>query len=64
MKAVTLATGKGTRLRPLTDNKPKVLVEVDDKPLIEYVFDSLVDIGAEELVVVAGSERTDNRAVR
>ena len=54
MKAVILAAGKGTRLRPLTEDKPKVLVEVDDKPLIEYAFDSLIDIGVSEFVVVVG----------
>jgi glucose-1-phosphate thymidylyltransferase len=57
MKAVILAAGKGTRLRPLTDDKPKVLVEVDDKPLIEYAFDSLIDIGVDEFVVVVGYKK-------
>ncbi|QFU81292.1 UTP--glucose-1-phosphate uridylyltransferase AglF [Natronorubrum aibiense] len=54
MQAVVLAAGKGTRLRPLTDDKPKVLVEVDDTPLIEDVFDNLLEIGVTELVVVVG----------
>jgi len=45
MKAVVLAAGKGTRLRPLTDDKPKVLVEVADRPLLDHVFDQLVDLG-------------------
>ena len=59
MKAVILAAGKGTRLRPLTDDKPKVLVEVDDKPLIEYAFDSLLDVGIDltEFVVVVGYKK-------
>jgi glucose-1-phosphate thymidylyltransferase len=57
MKAVILAAGKGTRLRPLTEDKPKVLVEVDDKPLIEYAFDSLIDIGVSEFVVVVGYKK-------
>ncbi|WP_248896408.1 UTP--glucose-1-phosphate uridylyltransferase AglF [Haloplanus halobius] len=57
MKAVILAAGKGTRLRPLTDDKPKVLVEVNDKPLIEYAFDSLIDIGISEFVVVVGYKK-------
>ncbi|ELY47218.1 UTP--glucose-1-phosphate uridylyltransferase AglF [Natronorubrum sulfidifaciens] len=54
MQAVVLAAGKGTRLRPLTEDKPKVLVEVDGKPLIEDVFDNLLEIGVTELVVVVG----------
>ena len=54
MQAVVLAAGKGTRLRPLTDDKPKVLVEVNGTPLIEDVFDNLIDAGASELIVVVG----------
>ena len=54
MNAVILAAGKGTRLRPLTEDKPKVLVEVDGRPLIEYAFDALIDAGVSECVVVVG----------
>ncbi|ELY40020.1 UTP--glucose-1-phosphate uridylyltransferase AglF [Natronorubrum tibetense] len=54
MQAVVLAAGKGTRLEPLTDDKPKALVEVDEKPLVEDVFDNLLEIGVTELVVVVG----------
>ncbi|ARS90825.1 UTP--glucose-1-phosphate uridylyltransferase AglF [Natrarchaeobaculum aegyptiacum] len=57
MQAVVLAAGKGTRLRPLTEDKPKVLVEVDGKPLIEDVFDNLIDIGVTEFVVVVGYQK-------
>jgi glucose-1-phosphate thymidylyltransferase len=54
MKAVVLAAGKGTRLRPLTEDKPKVLVEVDDRPILADVFDTLIDVGINEFVVVVG----------
>ncbi|GAB3669342.1 UTP--glucose-1-phosphate uridylyltransferase AglF [Halopiger thermotolerans] len=54
MRAVVLAAGQGTRLRPLTDDKPKALVEVDGTPLIEDVFDNLLEIGATEFIVVVG----------
>ena len=54
MQSVILAAGKGTRLRPLTDDKPKVLVEVNGTPLIEDVFDNLLDAGATEFIVVVG----------
>ncbi|ELZ03359.1 UTP--glucose-1-phosphate uridylyltransferase AglF [Natrialba aegyptia] len=54
MQAVVLAAGKGTRLQPLTDDKPKALVEVDGRPIIEDVFDNLLAVGAEELIVVVG----------
>lgn len=54
MQAVVLAAGRGTRLRPLTENRPKALVEVNDKPLIEHVFDDLIGLNVDEFVVVVG----------
>ncbi|PSP27975.1 UTP--glucose-1-phosphate uridylyltransferase [Halobacteriales archaeon QH_2_65_14] len=57
MKAVVLAAGKGTRLRPLTEDKPKALVEVDGKPLIEDVFDNLIELDVDELIVVVGYKK-------
>src|SRR6056297_2295530 len=54
MKAVVLAAGEGTRLRPLTEDKPKGMVEVDGQPILTHCFDQLVELGADELVVVVG----------
>ena len=59
MKAVVLAAGKGTRLRPLTDNKPKGLVEVNNKPIITHCFERLAQLDAEEFVVVVGYRKED-----
>ncbi|MEE2885444.1 MAG: sugar phosphate nucleotidyltransferase, partial [Chloroflexota bacterium] len=41
MKAVLLAAGLGTRLRPITNSQPKCLVEINGKPLLAYWLDSL-----------------------
>ena len=54
MKAVVLAAGEGTRLRPLTEDKPKGMVEVDGKPILTHCFEQLVELGADELLVVVG----------
>ncbi len=54
MEAVVLAGGKGTRLRPLTDDKPKGMVEVDGKPILTHCFEQLIELGADELVIVVG----------
>ena len=54
MKAVVLAAGKGTRLRPLTEDKPKGMVEVAGKPILTRCFEQLTDLGADEFVVVVG----------
>jgi glucose-1-phosphate thymidylyltransferase len=57
MKAVVLAAGKGTRLRPLTDDKPKGMVEVAGKPILTHCFEQLAELDAEEFVVVVGYKK-------
>jgi dTDP-glucose pyrophosphorylase len=54
MQAVVPAAGEGTRLRPHTADQPKGLVEVAGKPLLSYVFETLTDLGVDDIVVVVG----------
>jgi NDP-sugar pyrophosphorylase family protein len=51
MKAMVLAAGLGTRLKPLTESKPKALVEVDGRPLIEAVLKRLISFGVSEAII-------------
>jgi len=53
MYGVVLAAGRGTRMRPLTDRRPKPLLPVGDHSLIEHVFDTATDV-VDEFVVVTG----------
>lgn len=51
MKGVILAAGKGERLRPLTDDRPKVVLKVANRPIIEYILENL-DPFVDEFVVI------------
>lgn len=51
MKAMILAAGKGERMRPLTLTRPKPLIEVNGRPLIEHHIQALAAAGITELVI-------------
>lgn len=56
MKIIILAAGQGTRLRPLTDDKPKCMVEVNGKSILERQLDAMRSCGIkeEDITIVAG----------
>lgn len=54
MRAIILAAGMGTRLRPLTDNIPKSLVKVLGEPMAERQIKFLKEKGIEDIIVVTG----------
>jgi len=51
MKAVVMAGGEGTRLRPLTSNQPKPMVSIVGKPCMEHILELLRDHGMTEVIV-------------
>lgn len=54
---VVLAAGEGTRLRPLTQNRPKPMLPAANRPILEHVLETLVEAGVNRLVVVVGYKR-------
>ena len=57
MKAVILAAGEGTRLKPYTETIPKVMLPVANKPIIAYVVDALRKSGITEIIIVVGYKK-------
>ncbi len=56
-QAVILAAGEGQRLRPFTLTKPKVMLSIADKPILQYVVESLAQNGIRNIVIVVGYRR-------
>ncbi len=53
-QAVILAAGEGQRLRPFTVNRPKAMLSIADKPMLQYVVESLAQNGIRNIVLVVG----------
>ena len=56
MRAFILAAGEGTRMWPLTDTRPKPLIPLANKPIIEHILDALVEAGIEKISILIGYE--------
>lgn len=54
MKAIIIAAGMGTRLRPHTAQRPKCMVEVQGKPILHHQLDALRAHGIDDVVVIRG----------
>ncbi len=54
MKAILLAAGMASRLRPLTNNTPKCLLKIGERSLLQRSIDALISNGIKEIVIVTG----------
>ncbi|HJJ43715.1 MAG TPA: sugar phosphate nucleotidyltransferase [Methanocorpusculum sp.] len=57
IQAVILSAGEGTRLRPLTKNRPKAMLPVTNRPILEHVLNSVVAAGIRDITVVVGYKK-------
>jgi len=57
MKAVILAAGKGTRMLPLTEKVPKVLININEKPFLYYLLTNLKKAGYTDIGIIVGYKR-------
>lgn len=57
MKMIIVAAGQGTRLRPLTNDKPKCMVEYDNKPIIDYILEVANKCHLKDIAIVNGYKK-------
>ncbi len=57
MQAVILAAGMATRLKPLTDETPKCLLILNDKPILHKMIENLKEINISDIIIVTGFEK-------
>ena len=60
LKALILAAGYATRLRPLTDNVPKQLLPVGDRPMVDWILDKIRETDCEEVHLVTNHRFADD----
>ena len=63
MKAILLAGGRGTRLRPLTHTSNKHALLIANKPLIMYPFESILEAGIKDIAVIVNETRAEIEAI-
>lgn len=57
MKAIILAAGEGTRLRPLTNEKPKCMVEFNKKPMINHILETMKACDIHDIAIINGYKK-------
>ncbi|MFC1985013.1 sugar phosphate nucleotidyltransferase, partial [Chloroflexota bacterium] len=54
MKAVIMAAGEGNRMRPLTYSRPKVMLPIANKPILEHLLVEVAKAGIGEFIFIVG----------
>jgi bifunctional UDP-N-acetylglucosamine pyrophosphorylase/glucosamine-1-phosphate N-acetyltransferase len=57
MRAVILAAGEGTRMRPLTENRPKVMLPIANKPMLEHVINEVKQADIYDITLIVGYKK-------
>ena len=57
MHAVILAAGEGTRMRPLTENCPKVMLPIANKPMLGHIVDAVREAGVKDVTLIVGYKK-------
>jgi UDP-N-acetylglucosamine diphosphorylase/glucosamine-1-phosphate N-acetyltransferase len=57
MKAVILAAGEGTRLRPFTNSEPKPMIPIANRPILEYAIEALAKNGITDITMIVGYKK-------
>ena len=57
MKAIILAAGRGSRMKTLTDDRPKCLIELRGRPLLDWQLQAIRDAGIADVAIVTGYRR-------
>ncbi|MHA1973410.1 MAG: sugar phosphate nucleotidyltransferase [Candidatus Hodarchaeales archaeon] len=57
MRCIIPAAGRGTRLRPHTHTKPKVLLSLANRPIISYILDDVIEANIKDIIIIVGYEK-------